>query len=83
MDDKIKTKIKSFIINSYNIEEKDFEISLKNLGGLSNKNFIVTITNTTTKEIIDQILYRKFGEISDVVDRDLETMIINNLFFIN
>ena len=49
MDDKIKTKIKSFIINSYNIEEKDFEISLKNLGGLSNKNFIVTITNTTTK----------------------------------
>ena len=79
MDDKIKTKIKSFIINSYNIEEKDFEISLKNLGGLSNKNFIVTITNTTTKEIIDQILYRKFGEISDVVDRDLETMIINNL----
>ena len=79
MDDKIKTKIKSFIINSYNIEEKYFEISLKNLGGLSNKNFIVTITNKTTKEIIDQILYRKFGEISDVVERDLETMIINQL----
>ena len=79
MDDKIKSKINSFIIKSYNIEEKDFEISLKNLGGLSNNNFIVTITNKTTKEIIDQILYRKFGEISDVVDRDLETMIINNL----
>ena len=79
MEDNIKSKIKSFIINSYNIEEKYFEISLKNLGGLSNKNFIVTITNKTTKEIIDQILYRKFGEISDVVERDLETMIINKL----
>ena len=79
MEDNIKSKIKSFIINSYNIEEKYFEISLKNLGGLSNKNFIVTITNKTTKEIIDQILYRKFGEISDVVERDLETMIINQL----
>ncbi len=79
MVDKIKSKINSFIIKSYNIEEKDFEISLKNLGGLSNKNFIVTITNKTTKEIIDQILYRKFGEISDVVERDLETMIINQL----
>ena len=56
-----------------------WEISLKNIGGLSNKNFIVTITNKTTKEIIDQILYRKFGEISDVVERDLETMIINQL----
>ena len=79
MEDNIKSKIKSFIINSYNIEEKYFEISLKNLGGLSNKNFIVTITNKTTKEIIEQILYRKFGEISDVVEHDLETMIINQL----
>ena len=77
----IKSNIRSYIINEKKIQlpEKVIEINLKSLGGLSNINYVATITNSTTNEMIDQILYRKFGEISDVVDRDLETMIINDL----
>ncbi len=77
----IKSNIRSYIINEKKIQlpEKAIEINLKSLGGLSNINYVATITNSTTNEMIDQILYRKFGEISDVVDRDLETMIINDL----
>ena len=79
MENKIKKNVESFMIKNRNFEEKDLEITIKNIGGLSNQNFIVTITNKTTKEIIEQILYRKFGEISDVVSRELETMIIDKL----
>ena len=77
----IKSNIRSYIINEKKIQlpEKVIEINLKDIGGLSNTNYLATITNSTTNEMIDQILYRKFGEISDVVDRDLETMIINDL----
>ena len=77
----IKSNIRSYILNEKKIQlpEKVIEINLKSVGGLSNTNYVATITNTTTNEMIDQILYRKFGEISDVVDRDLETMIINDL----
>ncbi len=77
----IKSNIRSYIINKKKIQlpEKVIEINLKDIGGLSNTNYLATITNSTTNEMIDQILYRKFGEISDVVDRDLETMIINDL----
>ena len=79
--DTIKSNIRSYIINEKKIQlpEKVIEINLKSLGGLSNINYVATITNSTTNEMIEQILYRKFGEISDVVDRDLETMIINDL----
>jgi thiamine kinase-like enzyme len=79
MENKIKKNVESFIIKNRKLEEKDLEITIKDIGGLSNQNFIVTITNKTTKEIIEQILYRKFGEISDVVSRELETMIIDKL----
>ena len=65
MENKIKRNVESFMIKNRNFEEKDLEITIKNIGGLSNQNFIVTITNKTTKEIIEKILYRKFGEISD------------------
>ena len=68
----IKSNIRSYIINKKKIQlpEKVIEINLKDIGGLSNTNYLATITNSTTNEMIDQILYRKFGEISDVVDRN-------------
>ena len=79
--DKIKSNITSYIIKKYNIQlpEKYIGVHLESVGGLSNTNYVATITNKTTNERIGQILYRKYGEISDVVDRDLETMIINDL----
>jgi thiamine kinase-like enzyme len=79
--DKIKSNITNYVIKKYNIQlpEKYIGVHLESVGGLSNTNYVATITNKTTNERIGQILYRKYGEISDVVDRDLETMIINDL----
>ena len=79
--DTIKSNIRQYILRKHKIQlpEKFLGVHLESLGGLSNTNYVATITNKTTNERIGQILYRKFGEISDVVDRDLETMIINDL----
>lgn len=57
----------------------DVSMNIKKLDGLSNINYHVIISNKTTNEILSQIVYRKFGEISEIVDRDLETMIIKSL----
>ena len=79
--DTIKNNVRQYILRKHKIQlpEKFLGVHLESLGGLSNTNYVATITNKTTNERISQILYRKFGEISDVVDRDLETMIINDL----
>lgn len=81
--DKIKTNIKGYIRRNLKMEpdspQNSIEMNLKKLDGLSNYNYHVTISNKTTNEILNQVVYRKFGEISELVDRDLETMIINSL----
>ena len=79
--DTIKNNIRQYVLRKHKIQlpEKFLGVHLESVGGLSNTNYVATITNKTTNERIGQILYRKFGEISDVVDRDLETMIINDL----
>ena len=79
--DKVKENVRGFLTRKLKIprDEKNIELTLEKLDGLSNTNYLVTVTRKTTNEKIIQIVYRKFGEISDVVDRDLETMIINNL----
>ena len=81
MEEIIKSNLRKYIQKFYhiNISTKYIGVTLKNLGGLSNINFVATITNKSTNERICIILYRHFGEISDVVDRDLETMIIEQL----
>lgn len=77
----VKSNVRGFLANHENLSKRreDIDIQMEKLDGLSNTNYLVTVTNTTTNERIIQIIYRKFGEISDVVDRDLETMIINYL----
>ena len=81
MEEIIKSNLRKYVQKFYhiNISTKYIGVTLKNLGGLSNINFVATITNKSTNERICIILYRHFGEISDVVDRDLETMIIEQL----
>jgi thiamine kinase-like enzyme len=81
MEEIIKTNLRKYVQKLYKIDssEKYIGVTLKNLGGLSNINFVATISNKSTNERICYILYRHFGEISDVVDRDLETMIIDEL----
>ena len=81
MEEIIKNNLRKYVQKYYHINgtSKYIGVTLKNLGGLSNINFVATITNKSTNERICIILYRHFGEISDVVDRDLETMIIEQL----
>ena len=77
----VKTHVKNYLVKNYR-EDRDsdiFEITLDKLDGLSNTNYVVNVINKNTSELILQLVYRKFGEISEVVDRDLETTILNNL----
>src|SRR5690348_5819078 len=78
--EKIYNSVKSFITRQFGIQDyNDINVTFERLNGLSNAIFLVKIINKTTGSLIHQIIYRSFGEISDLVDRDLETKIIHNL----
>lgn len=80
---KVKKDVTDYVRDSFMIdpdrEQGLITMNIKKLDGLSNTNYHVTISNNTTNEILSQVVYRKFGEISDVVDRELETFIIKSL----
>lgn len=59
--------------------DKYVGVSLLNIGGLSNTNYIATIKDMTNNQRIAQVIFRKFGAISDCVDHVLEANIINYL----
>ena len=46
---------------------------------MTNYNYLINVFNKTTNELRGQLLYKKFGEISECVDRELETTIIHHL----
>ena len=79
--EKIKENVLNFLTQKLSIprEQKNIELTLEKLDGLSNTNYLITVMNKSTEEKLIQIVYRKFGEISDVVDRDLESKIISDL----
>lgn len=79
--EKIKENVRNFLTQKLSIprEQKNIELTLEKLDGLSNTNYLITVMNKSTEEKLIQIVYRKFGEISDVVDRDLESKIISDL----
>lgn len=78
--EKVYKNIKKYLYRHMGIENyNDLELSYQKLNGLSNDIYLVKIQNKTTNELIQEIIYRKFGEISDLVDRELEMRIVDNL----
>jgi thiamine kinase-like enzyme len=78
--EKIYKNIKNYVYKcSRGKVYNELDISLEKLNGLSNDIYLVRIHNKSTNEMLHEIIYRQFGEISDLVDRDLETSIIDKL----
>ena len=56
-----------------------YSLSISKVYEITNTNYLVKITNTDTNQVEEQLLYRKFGKISECVDRELESTIIDQL----
>ena len=56
-----------------------YSLSISKVSEITNTNYLVKITNTDTNQVEEQLLYRKFGKISECVDRELESTIIDQL----
>ena len=66
--------------NSETTYTKDkYSLSISKVSEITNTNYLVKITNTDTNQVEEQLLYRKFGKISECVDRELESTIIDQL----
>ena len=83
MEDKvqIQNNIKKYFKSAKNlaIPEKYIGVELKKIGGLSNVNYSGIVKDMSTNQRIAQVLYRKFGALSESVNHELETTIINYL----
>jgi len=77
----IKNNIKKYYksVKNLPIPEKYIGVELKKLGGLSNLNYSGIVKDMSTNQRIAQVLYRKFGALSESVNHELETTIINYL----
>ena len=76
----VHTNIKTYIRKTHNINpDENISLSLTRLNSLSNDIYHVIITNTSTNEIIEELAYRNFGEIGDIVNRPLEESVISSL----
>ena len=60
-------------------QEKYIGVELKKIGGLSNVNYIAVVKDMSTNEKIAQVLYRKFGALSEGVNHELETTVLDYL----
>lgn len=78
--EKVQENIKSYIQKKYNLpSQKGISLKLTKMDSLSNDIYHTIITDTTTKEVIDEIIYRNFGEIGDIVNHELEESVIFSL----
>lgn len=79
----IQNNIKKYMKSDKNLQkdipEKYIGVQIKKIGGLSNINYSGVIKDMSTNQKIAQVLYRKFGALSDSVNHELETTIINYL----
>ena len=60
-------------------ETEEISISINPISKMTNYNYLINVFNKTTNELRGQLLYKRFGEISECVDRELETTIIHHL----
>ena len=78
----IQRNIKKYYLSTKKINtlpEKYIGVQLKKIGGLSNVNYSGIIKDMSTNQKIVQVLYRKFGALSESVNHELEVTIINYL----
>jgi thiamine kinase-like enzyme len=78
--EKIYNNLKSYINNTFSdMNCNEIELSFEKLNGLSNDIYLVKMFDKTSQETVHEVIYRQFGEISDLVDRELEQRIIDSL----
>ena len=57
----------------------EFTIGIDTLSTMTNYDYLINIYDKTSNEVVNQFIYRKFGKISECVDRELESTIIDQL----
>lgn len=78
--EKIYNNLKAFYSKHFESQPfHELDLNFEKLNGLSNDIYLVKIYNKTTNQIVHEVIYRQFGEISDLVNRELETNIIDHL----
>ena len=77
----MQNEIRKYFFNKrkQKAQEKYIGVELKKIGGLSNVNYLAVVKDMSTNEIIAKILFRKFGALSEGVNHELETTIIDYL----
>ena len=77
----MQNEIRKYFFNKrkQKTQEKYIGVELKKIGGLSNVNYLAVVKDMSTNEIIAKILFRKFGALSEGVNHELETTIIDYL----
>lgn len=77
----MQNDIKKYIYQNkkMKIPRKNIDVEMRVIGGLSNTNYIGIIKNMSTNEKILQVIYRKFGALSDCVNHVLEASLIDYL----
>ena len=69
----IRNNIKKYYksVKNLAIPEKYIGVELKKIGGLSNVNYSGIVKDMSTNQRIAQVLYRKFGALSESVNHEL------------
>ncbi len=78
----IISKINNYMEREANFDsrqENQIELTFIRLNGLSNTVYLVKVFDKTSKTLLKELIYRKFGEISELVDRNTEMEIIDSL----
>ena len=74
--EKVISKIDTYIAKTYN-DRKNITYHTERLNSLTNQIFHVTITEND--KILEEIIYRNFGEFGSIVDREFEESVIKAL----
>ena len=74
--EKVISKIDTYIAKTYN-DRKNITYHTERLNSLTNQIFHVTITEN--EKILEEIIYRNFGEFGSIVDREFEESVIKAL----
>lgn len=78
--EKIISNINNFMESNFHTrKENQIELDFIRLNGLSNTIYLVKVLDKTSKTLVKELIYRSFGEISELVDRETEMEIIDSL----
>ena len=75
-NNEVKQEVKKYIKEKFNINEEDISIKLELIDGMTNKNYHITFFDSKKPEIINEILFRKYGKVLDSSEHDKEIYIM-------